>query len=587
MARLPSATIQRIARYLTLTERIMFSQTCQSIRSSLRLVADLWNRVDYQHRDVDRYAPVVGRHMARAAQGILALGRRGVAPIHLRVQMWHINIDDSESPHTALIIANLAHVSTFDLILSSYMVALRTIAAHVALKWKWMCYIVSCPAPNLRRLALRPFFMARFPGVVAAEAPQLPEHLLGGIPGLERLSLRGILLKADVVYPALAGLVTLKYYQLLRPLTSKEICTLLSNLPALEHLGLALGYQMNKLDQEQPSQLPAHRLKSVGLLLSNNSDAMLEQRRIMVLFIEVPALRVRLEKFSGLEGIYAIVPATMDLHVTCGGYETEISSSNHEAPKQRIIFHLSMSHILRLMESADAPPLVPASQVHRLVSLTVHESVFAIALLSLPAALPALLTLRVVLATRADHFRHYNRNDPALSGFAIFHPIKDREGHQFPSLQEVQFLSSPPSPTDTDWTTISPQACWFQQNLRNSQGEMMRTCRCTNPAVVALHDLHELLTRILAPGQRIHRLLIAGIHHYVDIDPAASLCALYQVADRLDFDELAPVDVVEACRQTDGATHSGIPTGPDLRLDGSPVYWEHYTLLPGFEFPRP
>jgi len=310
---------------------------------------------------------------------------------------------------------------------------------------------------------------------------------------------------------------------------------------------------------------------------------MLEQRRIVKLFIGVPTFRLRFETFSGLEGIYAIVPAAMDLHVTCGGYETEITSSNHGPPKQRIVFHLSMSHLLRLMESADAPPLVPASQVHRLVSLTVHESVFAIALLSLPTILPVLLSLRVVLATRADHFRHYNRNHHALPGYAIFHPLEDREGHQFPSLQEVQFLSSPPSPTDTDGTTTSP--CWFQQNLRNSQGETIRTCQCTNPAVAALHDLHELLTRILAPGQRIHRLLIAGINHYVDIDPASSLRALHQVADRLDLEEIAPAEVVEPCRQTDGVSHFGIPMEPDLRHDGSPANWKEYTLLPGFEFP--
>ena len=582
MTRLPSATIQRIARYLPLMQRITFSQTSQYIRSSLRSMPDLWSQVDYRYRDFGLHARNDDKRIACAAQGVLSLSCGSTIPVSLRMHISPFHMESTA--HAAFIAANLAHLSTFDLSLSGYALQTTVVPATVLATWKWIEDMVCFPAPRLRRFVLRPLFMSRFSGLME-ELPRLPEHLLDEIPGLEQLSLFGMILRTDIVYPALAGLVTLEYFQSLHPLTSKDICALLSNLPALEHLGLTLGHLVPEPDEAEPMQLPAHRLKSAGFFLehSSNDQQWSKRKRIVELFDEVPTVRVRFSAFLGLEGAYSMLPAAVDLHMTGGVRETEISSSGHGAPNCRMSLHFPPTRIPWQSEVTDDPSVVPLSQANRLVSLSVHESVFANVLTSLPSTLPELLVLRVALATCADYSRHDERNNPSAPWHAILHPMNRREEVQFPSLQEVHFLSGPPPPADLGMTPASP--CWFRQILSDSRGETGRSCWCTNPPVVALYDLCDLIKRILAPGQRIHRLLVAGIGQYVDIDLSASLREVSQVAERLELEDTAPVEVLEACRQSHyGNVNFGIPMGPDAAREEAQLDWDSNQILPGMLF---
>ena len=572
MARLSSATIQRIARYLPLMQRITFSQTCRDIRSALRSMPDLWSRVDYRYRNFGLHTRSDENRIACAAENVLALSRDSTVPVSLRMHISPFHIEGTA--HATFITANLAHLSTFDLSLSGYALRSTVVPPNVTSTWKWIEDTISLPAPRMRQLALRPLFMSRFSNLMITP-PQLPEHFLDGISGLERLSLFGIMLNTDVVYPALAGLVTLEYFQTLRPLTIRDICALLSNLPALEHLGLTLSYSISEPEEAEPMQLPAHRLKSTGFFLehSPNDQQWSKRKRIVALFGEIPTVRVRLSVLSGLEGSCAMLPAAVALHLTGGLRESVISSPNH-----RLSLHFPPTHISWPSDATDTSQVVPLSQSNRIVSLTVHESVFTNVLTILPSTLPELLTLRVVLSTCADYTRHDERNNPAAH--AVLYPINRQEGFQFPSLQEVHFLSAPPPPADLGMTPASP--CWFRQILSISRGETGRSCWCTNPPVVALHDLCDLIKRILAPGQRIRRLVVAGIGQYVDIDLSASLREVSQVAERLELEDTAAVEVVEACRQSkNGNIHAGIPMGPDAAREEAQLDWDSNQILPG------
>jgi len=504
--RLPVPVCIQIARNLDLRDRVSFAQVCRTSRNGLLSEPTLWNRLKIP------FLPNYNLAILDHAMGFLSRVRPTSVPF---VPPLHVSAAQriNPLPEAACIdaLGNLLQSATsFRVELVSLSWELDDAAEwwrHEDVLWTLMCQ----EAPSLQRLSLTAPSLANSITILMTS---LPREFLGEATGqLQSLYLQNIIVRHNVVYPALAGLREFNYvastYAIHDVMSSSALQGILCNMPQLERFGLAsVGFALDTL---QPV-LCHHRLDNV------------KTEHIWT-------------GLGGLAQFFRYVPKVQ----FSGNHEGGTTVFDHR-PQGDIILFLVLGEIIAQPDIPDPPytlrlrgsgtwtpggsfitsMLVPNVHADRIVSLSMREDQWNFAH-GLPR-LPRLCNLSIVLRTC------FNDDWSDLDVWWNFNiPAHDKQPWQtaFDNLRNITLYSG----VQRSISTGLIQSCLHPPGIK--------PCCCSNGYTISLRDVTDFVRSLQLPDdRRLSRLLLCGFDAIVDVEPGISLCALLKLVDDVDAEDI-------------------------------------------------